>query len=74
MRAVVLATLTVPLLMTGCSFAPKYERPPVQTSPAYKELPTAESKDLWKTGQPKDDAIRGPWWQLFNDSELDALE
>jgi NodT family efflux transporter outer membrane factor (OMF) lipoprotein len=52
----------------GCSFAPKYTVPPVQTPAAYKEA------DGWKVAQPKDDVIRGKWWEMFNDPSLNALE
>jgi outer membrane protein TolC len=30
--------------------------------------------DGWKTAQPKDDALRGKWWEIFGDPELNALE
>jgi NodT family efflux transporter outer membrane factor (OMF) lipoprotein len=74
MKAAVLMMWTAPLFIAGCSLAPKYERPPVQTSGAYKEIKPGEAKDQWKTGRPKDEAIKGPWWQLFDDPDLDALE
>src|SRR5437867_11053586 len=57
-------------LLTGCSFAPKYTRPPVQTPGAFKELGT----NNWKTAQPMDDVIRGKWWEMFKEPELNALE
>jgi NodT family efflux transporter outer membrane factor (OMF) lipoprotein len=28
----------------------------------------------WKPAQPQDDAIRGNWWELFGDPQLNALE
>ena len=36
----------------------------------------AQSKetDGWKTAEPKDDAIRGKWWEMFGDTNLNALE
>ena len=74
MKAIVLMMLTGPLFMAGCSFAPKYERPPVQISAVYKEEKPVDAKDQWKTARPKDEAIKGPWWQLFDDPDLDALE
>ena len=63
-------------LLAGCNFAPKYDRPPVQTPSAYKEL-APESRELtnvWKTAQPSDTAIRGKWWEVFDNSELNGLE
>ena len=35
------ALATILLLVMGCSVGPKYVRPPVQSPPAYKELPQA---------------------------------
>ncbi len=60
----------------GCSFAPKYQRPSVQTPAQFKEL-TPESPELtniWKVAQPSDAVLRGKWWEMFNDAELNALE
>jgi NodT family efflux transporter outer membrane factor (OMF) lipoprotein len=28
----------------------------------------------WKVAQPKDDALRGKWWEIFGDPQLNALE
>src|SRR5436309_11496592 len=57
-------------ILTGCSFAPKYTRPPVQTPGAFKELGT----NNWKLAQPMDDVIRGKWWEMFKEPELNGLE
>jgi len=58
------------LLIDSCSVGPKYHRPSVQTAPAYKELDTS----FWKQAAPNDDTIRGKWWEMFNDRQLNALE
>ena len=55
-------------LMTGCVVGPDYVRPTVITPAAYKEV------DGWKVAQPKDDVIRGAWWEIFGDPQLNALE
>jgi len=64
------------LLLAGCSFAPKYSRPVVETSPAFKELSPEQSKQLdgWKVAEPADTTLRGNWWEMFDDAELNALE
>src|ERR1017187_1361929 len=64
------------VLFAGCSFAPKYAKPSVQTAGAFKELTPAQFKEVdgWKTAEPKDDAIRGKWWEMFGDANLNALE
>jgi outer membrane protein TolC len=55
---------------------PKYHRPAAETPAAYKELTPADSRNTegWKVAQPKDDAFRGKWWEIFNDPQLNALE
>jgi len=73
MTVVVLATLT---LFAGCSFAPKYAKPSIQTPVAFKEMTPAQSQetDGWKTAEPKDDMLRGQWWEMFHEPELNAFE
>src|ERR1022692_2843229 len=64
------------LFGNGCSFAPKYVKPSIQTPGAFKEMTPAQSIDTdgWKTAEPKDDAVRGQWWEMFGDTNLNALE
>src|ERR1039457_6470317 len=64
------------VLFAGCSFAPKYAKPVVQTPAAFKELAPDQFKDVegWKAAEPKDDTIRGQWWEMFHEPELNAFE
>jgi NodT family efflux transporter outer membrane factor (OMF) lipoprotein len=56
-------------LAAGCNFAPKYTVPPMAIMPAaYKET------NGWKTAEPADAAIKGQWWEMFNDPQLNGLE
>src|SRR5947209_2968251 len=59
------------LFLSGCSFAPKYAKPAVQTPAAFKELAPSNFKDTegWKTAEPKDEAVRGQWWEMFGDAQ-----
>ena len=68
--------LAGPLFFAGCSFAPHYEKPAMETPVAFKELTPAQAKetDGWKTAEPQDGALRGKWWELFQQPELNALE
>jgi NodT family efflux transporter outer membrane factor (OMF) lipoprotein len=63
------------ILFKGCDKAPKYKKPPVETPSAYKESAPENFKetDDWKFARPSDDAIRGKWWEIFNDPQLNAL-
>ena len=56
------------MLLTGCAVGPKYVKPTTQIPAAYKESAN------WKVAQPQDNTIRGEWWKIFNDPQLDALE
>ncbi len=69
-------SLASALLLPGCAVGPKYNRPTVQTPPAFKELATPSASDgaTWKTAQPKDDALRGKWWEIYKDPQLNQLE
>jgi outer membrane protein TolC len=62
--------LGLALLLASCSVGPKYARPTVPTAPAFGEPPPAG----WKTAQPSDAEIKGKWWELFGDAQLNALE
>jgi NodT family efflux transporter outer membrane factor (OMF) lipoprotein len=56
------------LLFSGCNLAPSYQKPSVQTPPAFKEA------NGWQLAQPSDGVIKGKWWETFNDPQLNALE
>jgi NodT family efflux transporter outer membrane factor (OMF) lipoprotein len=55
---------------------PKYIKPNVPMAPGFKEQPPESFKEVdgWKPAQPGDQAIRGKWWEIFGDSQLNALE
>jgi NodT family efflux transporter outer membrane factor (OMF) lipoprotein len=55
---------------------PKYSKPTTPIAPAFKEAPPASFKegDGWKTAQPNDQVLRGDWWTMFHDPQLDSLE
>lgn len=61
------------LLLAGCSLAPTYRRPAVDTPAAFKEtVPPAET-GTWKQAQPAEHFERGQWWKVFDDATLDQL-
>lgn len=64
------------LLLASCTVGPKYNRPTAETPETYKELTPKDfpQTDGWKTAQPKDASLRGKWWEIFNDPQLNALE
>jgi NodT family efflux transporter outer membrane factor (OMF) lipoprotein len=65
------------LFLAGCVVGPKYHPPAPPSTPAanYKES-TVNFKDAdgWKVANPQDGMLRGKWWEVFKDPELNALE
>lgn len=56
----------------GCTVGPKYQRPTLaQTPVAFKEI---QGSDEWKTAAPSDELLKGKWWEIFGDPELNKLE
>ena len=61
---------------SACVVGPKYHAPaPQAPAPAYKESPTqSQDNGSWAVAQPADATLRGKWWEIFNDPELNDLE
>ena len=72
--ALVLVLLLVAL--EGCTVGPKYVRPSVPATAAYKEQVPAsfQPSEQWQPAQPADRTGRGEWWEIFGDPELNHLE
>jgi NodT family efflux transporter outer membrane factor (OMF) lipoprotein len=71
------AALGVTSLLSGCRVGPRYNppAPPAATAPNYKESPVNfQDQEGWKVASPQDAMIRGKWWEIFNEPELNALE
>ena len=64
------------VLLAGCAVGPRYSRPAAPTPPAYKEdaSDSAAAPEGWKVAQPQDAILRGKWWELFQDPQLNTLE
>jgi NodT family efflux transporter outer membrane factor (OMF) lipoprotein len=62
--------------LTGCMVGPKYKVPAAPAPPAYKEASPDAYKETadWHHAAPNDAALRGAWWTVFNDAELNTLE
>ncbi|HYN16183.1 MAG TPA: efflux transporter outer membrane subunit [Terriglobales bacterium] len=65
---VALAGLT--MLAGGCAVGPNYRRPTAPTPQVFKEPPP----EGWKQAEPNAGAIRGKWWEIYSDPQLNALE
>jgi len=76
-RGSVAAAICIALLI-GCNVGPKYTSPVTPAPPAFKESsPAAYSAappGSWKPAEPQDAVLKGKWWEMFNEPELNALE
>lgn len=61
---------TALLASASCMVGPNYRRPPAPVPAAFKEKPPAG----WKEAAPNDAALKGKWWEIYNDPALNALE
>ena len=62
-------------VLAGCNVGPKYVPPSMTAPAAFKESPTQfKEADGWTVAQPQDATLRGKWWEIYNDPELNALE
>jgi NodT family efflux transporter outer membrane factor (OMF) lipoprotein len=59
------------LLCSSCTVGPRYQRPVAQTPPALKAM---AGNDEWKMATPSDGLIKGNWWEIFGDPQLNRLE
>src|SRR6202789_4472772 len=70
-----LAGAVLGCLLTGCVVGPKYHAPVTQAPTAFKETPPpTPAAGEWTIAQPQDAKLRGNWWEIFNDNELNDLE
>jgi NodT family efflux transporter outer membrane factor (OMF) lipoprotein len=78
MGAACAASMAV-VLLGGCRVGPKYVKPTMAaTAPEFKESATAAyanaSDGTWRPAQPQDAMLKGKWWEVFNEPELNTLE
>jgi len=66
---------TLPVLIgffsSACTVGPKYQRPSAVTPVALKGL---ADNDQWKMATPSDALLKGHWWEMFGDPQLNRLE
>ncbi len=62
-------------MLAGCNVGPKYLPPSMTAPPAFKESPAQfKEADGWTVAQPQDAALRGKWWEIYNEPQLNSLE
>lgn len=76
------ASLGAIALMAGCKpVGPNYNKPGFSAPPAYKETgaptvvpPPSPVAGSWKPASPSDGMLRGKWWEIYNDAQLNQIE
>ena len=70
------------LALSGCTVGPKYH-PPAAIAPTAAHYQSADLMNgagiaddgsVWKPAAPNDAMLRGKWWEVFGDPELNTLE
>ena len=76
--AFALAATLAAAALSGCRVGPPYIKPAMPPPPEYKETSAAAYTNApagtWKPAQPSDAMLKGKWWEVFNEPELNALE
>jgi NodT family efflux transporter outer membrane factor (OMF) lipoprotein len=70
------------MLLSGCKpVGPDYQKPGLTAPHTYKETgapsvapPPAPADGSWKPADPSDGMLRGKWWEVYNDPQLNQLE
>ncbi|WP_295996655.1 efflux transporter outer membrane subunit, partial [Rugamonas sp.] len=62
--------LCAALALAGCASAPDYQQPGVEMPAAWSDPRSAAP---FHTGAPNDAAVKGDWWTLFDDAQLNQL-
>jgi len=69
-------------LLAGCKpVGPNYNRPGYTAPPAYKETgaasvvpPQNPAGGAWQPANPSDGMLKGKWWEIYQDPQLNSLE
>ena len=72
------------VMLAGCKpVGPNYHRPGYEAPPAYKETgastvvvppPNPANGGGWQPATPSDGMLRGKWWEIYQDPQLNQLE
>jgi NodT family efflux transporter outer membrane factor (OMF) lipoprotein len=80
--AIAACELVALALLAGCKpVGPDYNRPGYSAPPAYKEAgassvvpPPNPQGGAWQPANPSDGMLRGKWWEIYQDPQLNQLE
>jgi NodT family efflux transporter outer membrane factor (OMF) lipoprotein len=73
-----MSVLMLGIMLGGCNVGPRYVAPATPAPPAFKEAaPKSYSQEApgdWQPALPQDAVLKGKWWELFQEPELNSLE
>ena len=82
-RAISFALICLaPIWLAGCKpVGPNYNRPGYNAPPVYKETgapsvvpPPNPTGGAWQPANPSDGMLKGKWWEIYQDPQLNKLE
>jgi NodT family efflux transporter outer membrane factor (OMF) lipoprotein len=82
-KPLALASLAALILLAGCKpVGPNYSRPTYTAPPTYKETgastvlapPPNPPGGGWQPATPSDGMLKGKWWEVYQDPQLNQLE
>ena len=68
-------TLLCVAMLQACRVGPRYVAPVTPAPPAFKEAPQQSADGtIWTPATPQDSVLRGNWWEIYREPELNTLE
>ncbi len=77
LRAAWVCACALPVCLAGCTVGPNYHTPAAPTAPAWRDSatpPPNPPNGSWTEARPSDGEVRGAWWEVYGDQQLDDLE
>jgi NodT family efflux transporter outer membrane factor (OMF) lipoprotein len=70
LRAAATAAAALGAALLGACVGPRYNPPKLSAPGEFKEA----TAGAWQVAQPQDAVLKGKWWEMFNEPELNGLE
>lgn len=70
-RSSIFVGIALSSVITGCTVGPGYQRPAIAEPMLWNET---SGHVTWIVGAPADAQLKGEWWRIFNDAQLNTLQ
>jgi NodT family efflux transporter outer membrane factor (OMF) lipoprotein len=67
-RSPLLLAILSGFVLSGCAVGPDYQKPDAPIAQSWKAEPG------WQTVNPRDAELKGTWWEIFGDADLNNLQ